>query len=83
MYGTNFLQVSTESEEFLAYGWAHRLHSLGVCQALRAIWKNTSNSLDSNSDLRSRRFHSQQFNLDTLKISLDPRKSMRHEMHSI
>jgi beta-fructofuranosidase len=80
MYGTNFLQVSSEPEEFVAYGWYHRLHTLGVSQAFAAIWKNTSNPLDSNSDLRSRRSHFQQFALDTLQISLAPRKRMRHEI---
>ncbi len=28
MYGTNFLQLSTQSEQFIAYGWYHRLHTL-------------------------------------------------------
>jgi beta-fructofuranosidase len=41
MYGTNFLQISTNPEEYLAYGWYHRLHSLEVSKAFRVIW-NTS-----------------------------------------
>jgi beta-fructofuranosidase len=46
MYGTNFLQVSTDPEEWIAYGWYHRLHALAVSQAFRVGWKNTWN-LDS------------------------------------
>ncbi len=41
MYGTNFLQVSTESEKFIAYGWYHRLHALAVSQAFQVHWQNT------------------------------------------
>jgi beta-fructofuranosidase len=43
MYGTNFLQVSTAPEEWIAYGWYHRLHTLAVSQAFRVDWKNTWN----------------------------------------
>lgn len=42
MYGTNFLQISTEPEEVIAYGWYHRLHTLQVSPAFRVLWKNTS-----------------------------------------
>ncbi len=41
MYGTNFMQVSTDPEEWIAYGWYHRLHVLAVSQAFRLDWKNT------------------------------------------
>lgn len=40
MYGTNFLQVSIEPEEYIAYGWYHRLHALEVSPAFQVIWKN-------------------------------------------
>lgn len=40
MYGTNFLQTSTAPEEFIAYGWYHRLHNLAISPAFRVIWKN-------------------------------------------
>ncbi|MBD3884085.1 family 43 glycosylhydrolase [Phormidium tenue FACHB-886] len=35
LYGTNFLQISTEPEAFIAYGWYHRLHTLEVAKSLR------------------------------------------------
>jgi len=35
MYGTNFLQISTAPEEYIAYGWYHRLHALEVSSAYR------------------------------------------------
>lgn len=41
IYGTNFMQVSTDPEEWIAYGWYHRLHALAVSQAFRVDWKNT------------------------------------------
>jgi len=37
MYGTNFLQISTAPEEYIAYGWYHRLHALEVSSAYRVI----------------------------------------------
>ncbi|MEO8890203.1 MAG: hypothetical protein ABI417_01495 [Coleofasciculaceae cyanobacterium] len=40
MYGTNFLQTSTDPEAFIAYGWYHRLHKLAISPAFRVIWKN-------------------------------------------
>jgi len=40
MYGINFLPVDDRLDEFIAYGWYHRLHTLGVSPALRASWKN-------------------------------------------
>ena len=41
MCGTNFLQVSTEAEKFIAYGWYHRLHALAVSQAFPVHWQDT------------------------------------------
>lgn len=44
MYGINFLPVddgyasSERFDDFVAYGWYHRLHTLGVSPALRASW---------------------------------------------
>ena len=68
MYGTNFLQISTEPEEFIAYGWYHRLHTLAVSQAFQVNWKNTH--LDSFSESLEDQQYQQQFNLDTLEISV-------------
>lgn len=42
MYGTNFLQVSTEPEELIAYGWYHRLYALAVSQTFHIRWQNPS-----------------------------------------
>ncbi len=76
MYGTNFLQISTESEEFVAYGWYHRLHALAVSQAFRATWKDIA--ADSQSEIlagdRLETRSKQQFNLDSLEISLCRKK---------
>lgn len=41
MYGTNFLQVSTNPDKYIAYGWYHRLHTLEISPAFSVIWKNT------------------------------------------
>ncbi|KAF3889387.1 MULTISPECIES: family 43 glycosylhydrolase [Nostocales] len=41
MYGTNFLQISDEPEEFIAYGWYHRIHALEVSKAFQVIWKHS------------------------------------------
>lgn len=38
MYGINFLPVDDRLDEFIAYGWYHRLHTLGVSPTLRASW---------------------------------------------
>ncbi|NEQ24715.1 MAG: hypothetical protein F6K28_37535, partial [Microcoleus sp. SIO2G3] len=38
MYGMNFLPTNDRLDEFIAYGWYHRLHTLGVSPALRASW---------------------------------------------
>ena len=38
LYGMNFLPLNRELSEFIAYGWYHRLHTLGVSSALRANW---------------------------------------------
>jgi beta-fructofuranosidase len=79
MYGTNFLQISTEPEEFIAYGWYHRLHALEISQAFRVIWNNTGSSLESPNGILPSAKQSypakscdgqQQFTLDTLEISL-------------
>lgn len=43
MYGTNFLQLSTQPEQSIAYGWYHRLHTLGVSRLLRVNWDNANN----------------------------------------
>ena len=51
MYGTNFLQVSTEPEEFIAYGWYHRLHTLAVSKAFRVIWNNVGPGVDRSSGI--------------------------------
>lgn len=51
MYGTNFLQVSTEPEEFIAYGWYHRLHALAVSKAFRVIWNNVGPGVDRSSGI--------------------------------
>lgn len=67
MYGTNFLQISTEPEEFIAYGWYHRLHTLAVSQAFQVNWKNTRHPLEGD------RPYQQQFDLDSLEISLSRR----------
>jgi hypothetical protein len=40
MYGTNFLQISTAPEEYIAYGWYHRIHALAVSPAFRGIWQD-------------------------------------------
>lgn len=40
MYGINFLQISTEPEEYIAYGWYHRLYALAVSPAFRVVWNN-------------------------------------------
>ena len=40
MYGINFLPVDDRLDELIAYGWYHRLHTLGVSPALRASWNN-------------------------------------------
>ncbi len=40
MYGTNLLQVSTEPEEFIAYGWYHRIYALEVSPRFQVTWRN-------------------------------------------
>lgn len=49
MYGTNFLQTSTDPEEFIAYGWYHRLHNLAISPAFQVIWKNQEPQIQPNS----------------------------------
>lgn len=41
MYGTNFLQISTEPEKLIAYGWYHRLNALEVSPTFEVSWKDT------------------------------------------
>ena len=59
MYGTNFLKTSTEPEEFIAYGWYHRLHALAISPTFRVIWKNKEPQIQPNTSkvsiLRSKR----------------------------
>jgi beta-fructofuranosidase len=74
MYGTNFLQISTEPEEYIAYGWYHRIHALEVQGAFRVIWKNTSNPLDSLEGILHHEGSSQPL-VDTLEISLSRGKT--------
>ena len=38
LYGTNFLQVCSEPEEIIAYGWYHRLYALEVSPAFKVHW---------------------------------------------
>lgn len=38
MYGMNFLPVDDQLHDFIAYGWYHRLHTLGVSSVWRAHW---------------------------------------------
>ena len=40
LYGINFLEISQESEEIIAYGWYHRLHTLEVSPKFRVHWKD-------------------------------------------
>lgn len=47
IYGTNFLQISTDPEEFIAYGWYHRLHTLEVSKTFRVRWDRPGNTIDS------------------------------------
>ncbi|GAP97174.1 glycoside hydrolase family 68 protein [Leptolyngbya sp. NIES-2104] len=47
IYGTNFLQISTDPEEFIAYGWYHRLHALEVSKTFRVKWDSPGNTIDS------------------------------------
>lgn len=47
IYGTNFLQLSTDPEEFIAYGWYHRLHTLEVSKTFRVKWDSPGTTIDS------------------------------------
>lgn len=71
MYGTTFLQISTEPEEYIAYGWYHRLQALEVSPAFRVIWKNT----DCYTASQDNHHCQQQSDLNTLKISLSRRET--------
>ncbi|MBV8882380.1 MAG: family 43 glycosylhydrolase [Chroococcidiopsidaceae cyanobacterium CP_BM_RX_35] len=46
MYGINFLQVSIAPEEYIAYGWYHKLHALEVSPTFRVIWNNTDSVVE-------------------------------------
>jgi len=46
LYGINFLETSSGQEEYIAYGWYHRLHALEVSQTFRAVWKDNCFHLD-------------------------------------
>lgn len=79
MYGTNFLRVSTDPEELIAYGWYHRLHALGVSQAFQVNWKNMTSNVDSTAntlqDTKQKNgegncLQAQELHLDNLQISL-------------
>lgn len=74
MYGTNFLEISPDGEEVIAYGWYHRLHALQVSRAFRVIWKNASYPLERD-DILHNRSYQQQFHLDMLQILLSKGKT--------
>jgi beta-fructofuranosidase len=38
IYGTNFLQTSDKPDEFIAYGWRHRLFSLELSAMYQVVW---------------------------------------------
>lgn len=40
LYGTSFLQTSTNPETTIAYGWYHRLHTLEVSDTFRVLWQD-------------------------------------------
>ena len=42
IYGTNFLSLSEDPEEFIAYGWYHRLMTLGISPVFKVKWSNDS-----------------------------------------
>ena len=69
MYGTNFLQIATEPEEFIAYGWYHRIHTLEVSPTFRVIW-NDNCDRPNPSSLHPRRSQKQS-HLDILQILLN------------
>lgn len=57
LYGANLLPTSAELDEFIAYGWYHRLHTLEVSRAFRANWHATGLTVlppDRSSQLASR-----------------------------
>jgi beta-fructofuranosidase len=77
MYGTNFLQVSTDPEELIAYGWYHRLHVLEVSQMFRVIWKDSSYPMERGKVLHGADRSQKRFDLDTLRISVYRRSEER------
>lgn len=42
IYGTNFLAVAEDPEEFIAYGWYHRLIKLRISPVFKVKWSNNS-----------------------------------------
>ncbi|MGF1481816.1 MAG: family 43 glycosylhydrolase [Cyanophyceae cyanobacterium] len=48
LYGINFLEISEDPEELIAYGWYHRLQALEVSPSFRVHWKpsNGTNLLE-------------------------------------
>lgn len=40
MYGTTLLPIPTNPNEFITYGWYHRLHALEVSPTFRAKWSD-------------------------------------------
>ena len=40
LYGTSLLQTSTNPEEYIAYGWYHRLHTLELSKTFRLQWQD-------------------------------------------
>lgn len=42
MYGINFLEISKDPEELIAYGWYHRIHTLAITKAFKVTWKDNT-----------------------------------------
>lgn len=42
IYGTNFLAVGENQEEFIAYGWYYRLMKLGILPVFKVKWSSNS-----------------------------------------
>jgi beta-fructofuranosidase len=51
MYGTNFLEIAPE--QYLAYGWYHRLHTLEVSPRFWGVWQNADTPLEELKIVRS------------------------------
>jgi len=48
MYGTNLLPIAHQPNEFIAYGWYHRLHALEVSPTFRVRWQTDRLTLSAN-----------------------------------